>query len=234
MNNMGIFDLLMLPFNIAIAALLLPVVLIGGIILAVAIAIYTVLAALELFAGALAGVVKILEWIDKHFSVKAKPKVDITEGLKGETLSFNNQTYTLLFDAQLASSYPDYEAVDNGKWLKEELVTYKFCVLAASNAQKRDVFYVEWDISSNLYSHIYFDWDKNFSFKLTEEMLRKDICDWQRPIGVAKVLSADEFEGNEEFYIEHIKDYWKMKDLDIIGNALSASAYDLMVSSDKN
>lgn len=233
MNNMGIFDLLMLPFYIAIAALLLPVVLIGGIILAVAIAIYTVLAALELFAGALAGIVKILEWIDKHFGSKAKPKVNITEGLKGETLSFNNKTYTLLFDAQLASSYPDNEAVDNDKYLREELVTYKFCVLAVGNFQKRDVFYIEWDISSNLYPYIYFDWD-DFALRHTEEILRKDICNWQKPIGAAKVLPAEDFEGHEDYYIEGIKDTWVMEDSDISCRVLPANTYALMVSNDEN
>lgn len=96
MDKMGIFDLLMLPFNIAIAALLLPVVLIGGIILAVALCVYTVLAALGLFASALTGIAKFLEWIDKHFSSKSKKNKkgeitikatrEITEGLYGEAV----------------------------------------------------------------------------------------------------------------------------------------------------
>lgn len=228
MNNMGIFDLLMLPFNIAIAALLLPVVLIGGIILAVAIAIYTILAALELFAGALAGVVKILEWIDKHFSIKSKPKIDITEGLKGETLSLNGETYTLLADAQLVSSYTDTEAIDNDEYLNKDLVYYYFYALAVKNSKKRDVFYVQWDISSNLYPYIFFDWD-NFSLNLTEEILKKDICNWQEPVGAAKVLSADEFEGNEEFYIKGLKKSYEEKALNIETKALSADTYNMVI-----
>ena len=127
MDKMGIFDLLMLPFNIAIAALLLPVVLIGGIVLAVALCVYTVLAALGLFVGALEGVVKILEWIDRlcgKTSDKSdvdnaepeKPTINITVGLKGETVQSEYQDeypgkyFTLAQDAAYDDEYSWFAA----------------------------------------------------------------------------------------------------------------------------